>query len=687
MINITNLTLRNFLSTGNVTQALKLNETGLTLVLGSNTDANGGTTRNGAGKSAILQAISYALFGKPLTKIRIPNLVNNINNKGMMVTIEFMRDSNTYRIERGQKPAFLRFFVNNSEIKDEETDLAQGENRHTQEEIERIIGMSHTMFKHIVALNTFTEPFLKMSVGDQRSVIEELLGITQLSQRADTLKKLAAQTKEAIRDQEAQVRATTEANSRIETAIKQAEVQAASWDRQKKNRMKDLQEQISALSQIDFDAEIAIFDLLDAFVQNEREFKSVIEHDIKERTRIEKEIKQKKTERSWLVEDEAKCDVDAAVFRINMEIARKQSDLEKKQGSISALLIEQDQACLDLKNSDNSTCVCCGQSLVGTDHIETVVANLNTRIATIQSKIDDEKKSVDVLNDEIDARKKEIELVKISTSDAIAEIQKRRSAIEAVIAESEAKHSAIVQRIKDYESRVATLGKKPTPAFSSRNEAFRVKQGHDALKIELEQETNKTNPFTSQVESLRGTLQEIDYGTLNDLNELFKHQDFLLRLLTGKDSFIRKRIIDQNLSYLNVRLNMYLDKLGLPHEVRFLSDLSVEITLLGRDFDFEQLSRGEMNRVIMATSWSFRDVWESMNDALNIVLVDEFLDQGTDGMGAEAGLTVLKMMARDRKKNVLLISHRDDLIGRIDHVLLVRKTNGFSSFDLDGVLD
>lgn len=687
MINITNLTLRNFLSTGNVTQALKLNETGLTLVLGSNTDANGGTTRNGAGKSAILQAISYALFGKPLTKIRIPNLVNNINNKGMMVTIEFMRDSNTYRIERGQKPAFLRFYVNNSEIKDDETDLAQGENRHTQEEIERIIGMSHTMFKHIVALNTFTEPFLKMSVSDQRAVIEELLGITQLSQRADTLKKLAAQTKEGIRDQEAQVRATAEANSRIENAINQTEVQAASWERHKQNRIKDLQEQIAALSQIDFDAEIAMFDLLDAFVQNEREFKSIIDNDTKERNRIEKEIKQKKTERSWLVEDEAKCDIDAAVFRINMEIARKNSDLEKKNKTLATLHFEQEQAILDLQNSDNSTCVCCGQSLVGTDHIETVVANLNARIETIRSKIADEQKSVALLVEEIEACKQEIELVKISTAAAIVEIQKRRAAIELVIEDSQAKYTSITQRINDYETRLTALGKKPKPTFSSRNEAFRVKQGHDALNVELEQEIAKTNPYVSQIESLRGTLQEIDYGTLNDLNELFKHQDFLLRLLTGKDSFIRKRIIDQNLSYLNVRLNMYLDKLGLPHEVRFLSDLSVEITLLGRDFDFEQLSRGEMNRVIMATSWSFRDVWESMNDSLNIILVDEFLDQGTDGMGAEAGLTVLKMMARDRKKNVLLISHRDDLIGRIDHVLLVRKTNGFSSFDLDGVLD
>lgn len=687
MIKITNLTLRNFLSTGNVTQALKLDEAGLTLVLGSNTDANGGTTRNGAGKTTILQAISYALFGKPLTRVRIPNLVNNINNKGMMVTIEFERDGKTYRIERGQKPAFLRFFVNDTEIKGDEVDLAQGENRHTQEEIERVLGMTHTMFKHIVALNTFTDPFLKMSVADQRAVIEELLGVTQISQRAEVLKKLIAQTKEAVRDQEAQVKATAEANARIEVAVRQAEAQAAAWDRQHARRLDELAGQIEAMRAIDFDAEIAAFDALDRFVQDERAFRATLETEQREAARLAKEVKALEGEGKRLRADAAKIDPEAQIARLEAEIARKQKDADKHHEKAAALATDLAQAEADLAGADQSTCVCCGQKLVGTDHLATVTANLTKRVETVRAQVAAETAEAEDVLAEIAPIRDEIAQVAASAADAVAALAIQADAKEAQAQEVRAKQREVAGRVAAAEAAIRALGTKPAPLFASRDAVYKAKQGHDTLLRDLEQEAARENPFTAQVASLRGTLQAIDYEPLNDLNDLFKHQDFLLKLLTGKDSFIRKRIIDQNLAYLNTRLNLYLDKLGLPHEVRFLSDLSVEITLLGRDFDFEQLSRGEMNRVIMATSWSFRDVWESMNDSVNLVLVDEFLDQGTDGSGAEAGLSVLKAMARDRKKNVFLISHRDDLIGRIDHVMLVRKDNGFSSFVFDGSVD
>jgi hypothetical protein len=86
-------------------------------------------------------------------------------------------------------------------------------------------------------------------------------------------------------------------------------------------------------------------------------------------------------------------------------------------------------------------------------------------------------------------------------------------------------------------------------------------------------------------------LQEVTYDTLNDLTRLQEHQEFLLKLLTSKDSFIRKKIIEQNLSYLNARLTHYLDRIGLPHTVVFQNDLTVSIEELGRELDFDNLSR------------------------------------------------------------------------------------------------
>ena len=178
-------------------------------------------------------------------------------------------------------------------------------------------------------------------------------------------------------------------------------------------------------------------------------------------------------------------------------------------------------------------------------------------------------------------------------------------------------------------------------------------------------------------------MQEITWDTVNALSAVKDHQEFLLKLLTNKDSFIRKKIIDQNLSYLNHRLTYYLDKMGLPHTVVFQNDLTVEITQLGQDLDFDNLSRGERNRLILGMSWAFRDVWESLYQNINLLFVDELIDNGLDASGVESALGVLKKMGRDRQKNVYLISHKDELIGRVNNVLKVVKENGFTSYAND----
>ena len=233
MTRISNITIRNFLSIGNITQAVNLSVPGLTLILGENIDIGGGNSRNGAGKSTVIQAISYGLYGEPLTKIRKDNLINNQNNKSMLIKIELEHEDKKYTIERGRKPQLLKLFVDGTEFgKDkpkDKTDDAEGENRHTQTEINRIVGMSHLMFKNVVALNTYTEPFMKLEAKDQRIIIEELLGITQLSQRASTLKDLMDATKELLRDEEAKIKANNEANTRIEQAIERARGDAEIW--------------------------------------------------------------------------------------------------------------------------------------------------------------------------------------------------------------------------------------------------------------------------------------------------------------------------------------------------------------------------------------------------------------------------------------------------------------------------
>jgi hypothetical protein len=223
----------------------------------------------------------------------------------------------------------------------------------------------------------------------------------------------------------------------------------------------------------------------------------------------------------------------------------------------------------------------------------------------------------------------------------------------------------------------------PKVFYSTLKEALNHKNTVDSLNKDLLRERNLNNPYLDQVDSLQNTVQPVSYDELNSINKAREHQEFLLRLLTNKDSFIRKRIIDQNLSYLNSRLNDYLDKLGLPHNVKFLNDLTTEISLLGQDLDFDNLSRGERTRLILGLSWSFRDIFENTNQAINLLFIDELLDSGLDPAGLECSVAVLKKMERERNKNVFVISHREELITRVSNVLSVIKENSFTSFSFD----
>jgi DNA repair exonuclease SbcCD ATPase subunit len=677
MINLINVTMKNFLSIGNNTQAVKLNGTGLTLVIGNNIDMNNG--KNGVGKSSLIQAISYGLYGKPLTKIKLPNLVNNINKKGMVVTIEFERNGKTYRVERGQKPAFMRLFANNDEIGDSVND-AQGENKHTQDTISNLIGMSHSLFKHIVAMNTFTEPFLKMSVGDQRIVIEELLGVTQISDRAEILRKLIGDTKDSIRDEDSDIRATIEANSRIHTALKRIIDTSDAWEKSKNNILSELQIQIETLAGIDFEYEISVFDKQSVFDNAVTALKHNLSNESLEATRLrhesnscDAEIEKKKAE--------AARSSDPMISRMQLDISRKQKDIDRNLSKIKdaekSLALVKD----DLSRADSQDCVSCGQKLHGTDHLKKVIANLEKKVKEFETVITAENK-------EIKTRQSEIASINLDIAQAKEDAILRSDILMAEIATLSEKSATVKQQLdvhvdaeKLISIEIKSLGKRPETMFPSRHEVYKMKQAFDTITRDLEVESARENPHLDQIASMKETIKLISYDRLNDLDGLYKHQDFLLRLLTSKDSFIRKRIIDQNLHYLNTRLNYYLEKLGLAHEVVFMSDLSVDISILGVDMDFEQLSRGEMNRVIMGTSWAFRDVWESLNSPINAVMIDEMLDQGTDEQGVNAAIEILKKMSRDRRKNVTLISHRDDLTSRIDSVLMVTKENGFTKFE------
>ena len=583
MIKLKSLTVKNFMSVGNQTQGVHFDNQRLTLVLGENLDQGGDDagSRNGTGKTTLINAISYGLFGEALTKIRRENLVNKINNKNMLVTLSFEKDGIKYRIERGRRPGVLRYFINDSEqeIKDE----SQGDSRETQKSIDQLLGLSHSMFKHVMALNTYTEPFLAMTPTEQKDIIEQLLGITLLSEKAELLKEKMRMTRDDMTMETARLEGIKMSNLKIEQTIQSLKNKENAWDTQKTLDVNKLQSSITALESLDIEKELIQHQLLESWTKTDTEYKQLI----RSATNFEQSLSQ----------------ADKNVKKLG-------KDLDHFQ--------------------EHASCYACGQELP------------QTQMLQMQRKLEEEY---------ADAMSYAINL--------------------------ERDLAALKEALQE----IGTQTAQPVTFYPSVKQAYDHRQFLENYKNTLNNKQNDTNPYTDQIKDLsEQALQPLDWNLLNNLQIQKDHQEFLYKLLTNKDSFIRKKIIDQNLTFLNNRLTHYLVSLGLPHDVVFKNDLTVQITLLGQDLDFDNLSRGERNRLILGLSFAFRDVWESLYQEINLLFIDELIDSGLDTAGVESALAILKKMSRERSRSIYLISHKDELIGRVNNVLKVIKENSFTTY-------
>ena len=686
MITIKNLTVRNFLSSGNVTQAVKYDQKDITLILGENLDQGGDSagSRNGTGKSLTLNAISYGLYGNAITNIRKDNLINRTNTKNMLVTIEFSKDGIEYKIERGRKPNVLKFYIGDVE-QETKDDNSQGDSRETQNAIEKILGMSHDMFRHIVALNTYTEPFLSLKAQEQRAIIEQLLGITLLSEKADALKEQSKINKDAITSEEYRIKGVEEANKRVAEQIESLKRRQYSWLQKTESDLLELVTDYEELTKIDITAELLAHKELAIYKLKEKQIAdhSVIaqKHNawvLKNNLEIT-ELKKKYDELSHVdIAEElalhkklAQYNNDSStLYLLSKDITRLESDIKKENNIIAKLSSE-----LELLREHK--CYACGQDFHDEKHnsvLDTKVAMLETALKErelFESQLAEKQATVFELPAKpVTYYKTEGEAIKHSSE---------LSVIEDAISTKQLDVSPFLEQFDKFTD--IDLGNKPITHYSTEEAAIRHSSKVTSLLTQIESKNSEEDPYAEQIiEMTESALVTVDYTVINELIRIRDHQEFLLKLLTNKDSFVRKKIIDQNLSYLNSRLSYYLDKIGLPHNVIFKNDLTVEITELGRELDFYNLSRGEMNRLILSLSFAFRDVWESLFQPINLLYVDELLDSGLDSSGMESTFAILKKMCRDHSKSIWLISHRDELVSRVNQVLKVTKENGFTSF-------
>ena len=329
---------------------------------------------------------------------------------------------------------------------------------------------------------------------------------------------------------------------------------------------------------------------------------------------------------------------EIAMFKKNIMV--DESSVKRNQKTI-------DKHTASLETLDKSICPTCSQHWEADPEyrgsLETELTESQEAIVLLEPTIEENRNSSDVATKKLDGFEADLKVTK-TDMDEIASVELTYASIE------------------EAASAGATL---------------------TAYEDQLSDTKKDVNPHTESIESLKKeAIKEVSNTGVKELKKLIKHYDFLISLLTDKDSYIRKQIIDRWLPKLNIGISKYLDILELPHTVKFLPDMSVVILKHGRlEKDYGNLSKGERQRVNIALNFAFQDVFELMNYRINFLAVDELIDNGICNRGAENTVNLLKDMAARKRKRVLLVTHREDIAARVDDMYIVRKENDISRID------
>lgn len=702
MLTFKQIQMRNFLSFGNCPQLVELDVDAMTLIMGINNDSPGeaSESRNGVGKSSIIQGLHFALYGKSIeNNIKVNNLVNKTNKKNCEVEVQFQKDGITYTIQRGRNPAYLKFLINGA---NSEENQAQGENKDTQKEIQDIIGMSQELFTQIVTLTTSADSFLSAPANRQRFIIEELLTITKLSEKAEKLKELNRNVRESIDREKFKISTLESSNEKILNTIYDIENTSLSFEKERKENISNLTFKSNELNLINFDSELTKLEQNDLNKEINNKIQSL-------KTAVANE-QNKST--MWIFENTKKIqNIQKTIDTLN------QVDIQSEMDSHDNIKLWEELHTILIKNQNDYK-----TSTIRLQSDERVRQSLLTDISKLEKQLQsakdekcpfclgalnsshthltdklyqqltEKKQALDDLDIEIEKQKNEIKTIDIfdmppkpetfykNRDDAnlhlvqLAALQDQKSNIELSI---NPHLSTILDLQKELD--LYSVKEMHDTLFKDQKELFSTKNELSNIQRLIQENTDKINPYTTQIESLYSTIQQINYDEINRLKKILEHQEFLIKLLTDKNSFVRKIIIDKNLSFINNRLNVYMNKASSQHTITIINDLSTEITKMGETYDFDNLSRGERNRVTTSLALAFRDIFESLNYEINSLFIDEYFDQGMDPAGTIACYNMVLDLSKSRNKNCFLITHKEELLSKSSNVISVIMENGFST--------
>lgn len=733
------LSLRNFMSYGNATTTINLNNPGTTHIQGRNLDnTEKGIGANGTGKSTLINGLVYALYGEALTSdIKVDDLINDINLTNCIVSLSFNLNNDHYLITRyrkhkdGPESNYVTVFKNH----DKTFDLSKAKITDTNKFIIELIDMPKELFVRLVVFDADDESFFKLSANKTRDILENLFQITILSEKAEAIKVQFKDKKIELDIQQLKLDQLKCDHVAHEARLSNAIIKVDHFNTCKQSKLDTLTKHITDLSDINIDEQREIFTQIDInqtqidIINNEKisdvqhELDASNQKTLSNNSDRDLKIANCKSKHAILISNNKETLVNFnEVIRNNKdqntqlrhELEQTSAKQQTSQQQIDTL--EQTNKQINIKFDEyrdkinilkTNKCPECKQHVTDDSNLEkyinlqdglqvelqsnnTIISNLLKIIDDYGVQLSDIEINIEQCGNDVNVTNaiKQISTITSEMQEYEQQHQKDLLQITNLFTEQDQLITNYTDQLK--KAKKALLLKieyitrdQLIPIFESIEDLNMVANKITQLQHEFSLiENDPNNPYQELLNDMENERPVvIDYSNLNQIKKIMDHQQFLIKALSDKKSFIRKKLISSRLPHLNEQLKHYLQHMGLPYQVEFKSDLTPSIKRRGRYKSFGNLSHGQKARVNFALMFAFRDVLEQMHSKVNICMLDEVLDKALCGVGANGAVTMINEKAKESNLSMFIITHKSELATKFQHHMTVTIEKGFSSIE------
>jgi DNA repair exonuclease SbcCD ATPase subunit len=632
------------------------------LIKGKNLDVNDNNlnSSNGSGKSSILDALLYGLFGKTVKnpkKIGVKDVINNKTNKKMVIEIYF----DDIKIQRTRKPDGLKLWQSKDGNFEESTELTRGEIKQTQELIESILGFNCETFKSTcIFTDSNTDSYLESNASDRRIIIENLLGLEKYRTYNEIVKENIKQTKSSIAIAEIESHNADNSLNDIKKQLEQLNDKEKTWKKTINDEIEIIKNEIILLEKqvkdlAEFDPQVEKYNNAQKEIELKREEQNLLEEKILKSESTKDQIDLKMEEgKSILLENNSEfLKIKNQIDLISNEITQNQNTIEKTKNIKEGIVCKH---CFSITQKEN---------------YEVVRDDCKSQIEELQKLKDIESNKITVINDKINEIKKQLQTLIDMKSKIVTSISANKSKI---------------QTIQQDINTLQTIIKPETL-----NTISRIESKISLQKINIMEKTNViegNSPYYDLIITAKNNLETALSKSKDNKEKLVELMQKIPYFNFWADAFgdkgVRKFVIDQILPILNDHVAEMLDLLVDSNLIlTFDNEFNETIKRVTDDTPiiYDLLSNGQKRRINLAISQAFAHVRELNTGSMPNIL---FLDEVSINMDSQGNNSIYKLIKEMAKNKVVFVTTHDqelsDLLADSSRINL-KMENGISSID------